>query len=76
MFGGRHIAVDLVNPDFPLLAKSFGIQGFRAETPEALRRALRAALESNAPALIEVPVGELPNVWKMVQRPPSQGKVS
>ena len=29
-FEGRHIAVDIENPDFALFAQSFGIKGARA----------------------------------------------
>ena len=75
-YGGRNIAVDLHNPDFVMLAKSFGMLGLRAKTPEELRRALREALDAKGPALIEVPVGELPNIWKLIRRPPSQGVVA
>ena len=72
-FGGRNIGVELHNPDFVALAKSFGILGLRATNPEELRAALREAFDADAPALIEVPVGELPNIWKLIRRPPSQG---
>jgi acetolactate synthase-1/2/3 large subunit len=72
-YGGRNIAVDLHNPDFVALAKSFGMMGLRAKTPDELGRALREALDAKGPALIEVPVGELPNIWKLIRRPPSQG---
>ncbi|MGH6619556.1 MAG: thiamine pyrophosphate-dependent enzyme [Alphaproteobacteria bacterium] len=72
-FGGRNIAVELHNPDFVALAKSFGMLGLRAKTPEELRRAVREAFAAKGPALIEVPVGELPNIWKLIRRPPSQG---
>jgi acetolactate synthase-1/2/3 large subunit len=72
-YGARHIGVDLTNPDFVTLAKSFGMLGIKAETPDALRAALREAFAARGPALIHVPVGELPDIWKLVQRPPSQG---
>ena len=72
-YGGRHIAVDLHNPDFAALAGCFGMLGLRAETPEQLRAVLRQAFAAGGPALIEVPVGELPNNWKLIRRPPSQG---
>ena len=72
-FGGRHIAVDLHNPDFAELARCFGMQGLRAKTPEELRAAIREAFAAGGPALIEVPVGEMPSIWKFIRRPPSQG---
>jgi len=62
-FGGRTIASDLRNPDFVRLAESFGIDGARVDGPEGLRRALEAALANSRPALIEVPVGEMPSPW-------------
>ena len=51
---------DLHNPDFVQMAESFGVAGHRAETPEALRSALQTALATDAPALIEVPLGVMP----------------
>ncbi len=72
-YGGRNIAVELRNPDFVDLARSFGVLGIRARTPEELGAALREAFDAGGPALIEVPVGELPNIWKLIKRPPSQG---
>lgn len=61
-FGGRIIATDLYNPDFVKLADSFGLAGMRAEGPEGLRAALREAFKIDGPVLIEVPVGEMPNI--------------
>ena len=58
-FGGRLVGTRLRNPDFPALAAAFGISGQRAADAGALRRMLAAALESDAPALIEVPLGPL-----------------
>lgn len=60
-FGGRVIASDLLNPDFVRLAEAFGMDGVRVGTPDALRRALAEALANDRPALIEVPVEEMPN---------------
>ena len=72
-YGGRTIGVDLHNPDFVALARSFGMRGLKAETPDALRTALRDAFTQGGPALIEIPVGELPSIWGLIKRPPSQG---
>ena len=58
-FGGRVVGTRLRNPDFPALAAAFGISGQRAAAAAALRRMLAAALEADAPALIEVPLGPL-----------------
>lgn len=65
-FGGRFIASDLYNPDFVLLAQSFGIEGVRVGTPEALRDVVQDAVRDPRPILIEVPVGEMPSIWGIV----------
>ena len=67
MFGGRLIASDLSNPDFVRLAEAFGVEGLRAETPDRLRSTLSTALSQDRPALIEVPVGELPSPWPAIR---------
>lgn len=73
-YGGRHIAVDLHNPDFVMLAKSFGCAAYRAHNGAELKLALRDALAAERPALIEVPVGQFPSIWKLVVRPHATGK--
>ncbi len=70
---GRMIGVELRNPDFVAMAHSFGMRGVKADTPEALRTALKDAFAKPGPALIEIPVGELPSIWGLIQRPPSAG---
>jgi len=57
-YGGRTIATDLANPDFVALAQAYGLQGVRAEGPDALRAALSEALAANETVLIEVPQPE------------------
>src|SRR5215469_1576419 len=44
LYGNRVIGSDLANPDFMRLADSFGIGGYRATSPDGLRRALEQAL--------------------------------
>ncbi|HEV2356189.1 MAG TPA: thiamine pyrophosphate-dependent enzyme [bacterium] len=66
-FGGRFIASDLLNPDFVRLAESFGAAGRRADGPEQLREALRWALRQDAPALIDVPVDPMPDMWPVLR---------
>lgn len=72
-YGGRMIGVDLHNPDFVALARSFGMRATKAETPDELRKAMREAFAQGGPALIEIPVGELPSIWGLIKRPPSGG---
>jgi len=72
-FGNRLIAWDLANPDFVRFGESFGARAWRAETPAALQRALTEALAERAPALIHVPVGEMPSPWDMLVLPRVRG---
>jgi acetolactate synthase-1/2/3 large subunit len=72
VFEERYFDVDLNNPDFLALAAAFGIPGHRAASPEALRSAIRQALNHQGPSLIEVP-----DQWRFLRDlavPPSQAK--
>jgi benzoylformate decarboxylase len=53
---GRYLGMDLENPriDFASMAQTMGVYGQKVEHPEQLRGALRSALESGEPALLEV----------------------
>ena len=53
-YGGRRIAVDLVNPDFVRFAESFGALGLRVTRPEEFNPALQKALWAGKPVLIEI----------------------
>lgn len=48
-------AVDLLTPDFPLLARSLGCHGVRVTEPTGLADALASALAADRPTLIHVP---------------------
>lgn len=65
--GGKTIASDLVNPDYVKLADSFGVAGRKAETPDALARELGEAIRADEPALIWVPVQQMPDPWKTLK---------
>lgn len=66
VYGGRVIATDLTNPDFPAFARSFGAYGERARTPAELEQALSEAFGRDLPTVIEVPVGEFPDPWPLI----------
>jgi acetolactate synthase I/II/III large subunit len=55
-FPGRVIGTDLVNPDFPALARAYGGFGERVERTEDFEDAFERALGSGKPALLELPV--------------------
>ncbi|WP_164156805.1 thiamine pyrophosphate-binding protein [Sandarakinorhabdus rubra] len=58
----RFVAMDLTEPaiDFMALAEAHGVEGVRVESIPALIEAFKAALASDAPTLIEVPVARAP----------------
>jgi acetolactate synthase-1/2/3 large subunit len=60
---GREIASTLTNPDFVALARSFRVDGRRAETPDALSDCIADALATGGPALVHVPIGPQPEIW-------------
>ena len=72
-YGNRLIGVDLLNPQFPKMAESFGVAGVRTTTADGLRRELAAALKRRGTTLIEVAVGEMPDPWKILVPPRVRG---
>ena len=75
-WGGRLIGWDLANPDFCRFADSFGIASYRATTADELEARLREAFALNAPALVHVPVGEMPSIWDLILMPPARGTIT
>jgi acetolactate synthase-1/2/3 large subunit len=70
-FGGRINGSELLNPDFVGLAESFGVRGARATTPGELEGLLRETLGSSAePVLIDVPVGVMPQPFRLLRESP------
>ena len=56
VFPGRVVGTDLVNPDFPALARAYGAHGERVERTEDFEAAFERALASGKPAVLELPV--------------------
>jgi 5-guanidino-2-oxopentanoate decarboxylase len=52
--GIPEIGVRLRNPDFQALAKAFGCRAVQPDSIEALKRAVRTAIDADGPTLIEV----------------------
>jgi acetolactate synthase-1/2/3 large subunit len=71
-YGGRHLGVDLRNPDFPALAASFGAVGLRAGSPAELGLVLGRALADGRPTVIEVecPPGSEASPWGFLHPAP------
>ncbi|HEX6730876.1 MAG TPA: biosynthetic-type acetolactate synthase large subunit [Pyrinomonadaceae bacterium] len=55
-----------VAPDFVKLAEAYGAAGFRARTPDELRDVLRAAIDHDGVAVIDVVVSKEENVFPIV----------
>ena len=62
-YEGRIIGSQLHNPDFIQLSNAYGVAGVRVNSCGELEDVLRRAIESDEPALIEVPVGPMPSPW-------------
>ena len=52
---------EIYNPDFAMLAKSYGAEGFRIEDPKQLKSTLEKALASGKPTVLDVIMD--PNVF-------------
>ena len=61
--GLPHYGVELKNPNFAALAQAVGLKGLRVEDPAEVRPALKQALESSGPVLVDVVTD--PNVLSM-----------
>jgi acetolactate synthase-1/2/3 large subunit len=59
----RTIASTLRNPDFVAYARAFGALGLHADGPDQLRARLDEAFAADAPALIHVSTGPMPDPW-------------
>ena len=64
MFAGRWGETDLANPDFPALARAFGLEGGRVDTVDDLGGALEKALAHGGPTVLELPVAITPP-WEL-----------
>ncbi|MEZ4568921.1 MAG: thiamine pyrophosphate-dependent enzyme [Thermomicrobiales bacterium] len=55
-YGDYTYATDLATPDFAAMAESFGARGIKLESTGELESALRDAIESAGPAVIDMPL--------------------
>jgi acetolactate synthase-1/2/3 large subunit len=65
-YKGNYCGVELLNPDFVMMAKSFGMDAMRAENAEELKEAIQKAHESKKPFLIHARVVKEESVLPMV----------
>ena len=71
----RTIASTLQNPDMALLAESFGVRYWHADSPESLRPALGQSIDHDGPCLVEVTVDAMPNPWPFLRLPANRGDI-
>ena len=63
----RYSSVELRGlPDFVKLAEAYGAQGFRVQSVEEFKKALKAAINSDVTTVIDVPISPEENVFPMV----------
>jgi acetolactate synthase-1/2/3 large subunit len=67
-FGGAY-GTELHNPDFPRLARSFGMEAIQVKDPTKVGDSLNDAIQMNKPVLVEVPVGPMPVPGFFGERP-------
>ena len=64
---GAAYETELANPDFVAMAAAFGVPAVRVSDAHALEGALKSAIAAGGPALIEVPVGNMPSPWSLLR---------
>ncbi|MBS1890857.1 MAG: biosynthetic-type acetolactate synthase large subunit [Actinobacteria bacterium] len=63
----RYSAVEMGgSPDWVKLAEAFGATGLRVEDPADLEETMRAAIEADGPALVDIRVTQEENVYPMI----------
>ncbi|MFL5680577.1 MAG: biosynthetic-type acetolactate synthase large subunit [Chloroflexota bacterium] len=66
IYAGNYHSATLLGPDYIKLADAYGIPGFRAETPDEVDEAIRAAQAVDGPALIWFQMAEEQNIFPMM----------
>jgi acetolactate synthase-1/2/3 large subunit len=66
-FDGRHSELAFTNPDFPAMARAFGMWGTEVTRADGIIPALEEAFSQTGPALIAVPIDYAENM-KLTKR--------
>ena len=53
-YGGRYFSVDFDRSDHAAIARAYGLEAWRVQEPQALRRALADAIAADGPTLVDV----------------------
>ncbi|GMV02280.1 MAG: acetolactate synthase I/II/III large subunit [Burkholderiales bacterium] len=70
---GAEVAVELSNPDFPLLGRAFGVDVVQVDDARGLGAAVRDSITAEGPVMIEVRVGMMPSPWHLLRLQPMKG---
>jgi len=65
-YNRRYAETNMPTPDFPLLAKAFGIEGNIVKEREKLSKALDKMLQHDGPYLLEVKIEKDANIFPMI----------
>jgi len=74
-FDKRYASTEMVNPDFQLLAKAYGIATKRVSERKNLKNALKKMMEHDGSYLLEVMVGKEHNVFPMIPSGAGVGEI-
>jgi acetolactate synthase-1/2/3 large subunit len=66
-FDKRYASTELVNPDFVMITKAYGIPAKKVVLREDLKSSLEEMLKSEGPYLLEIKVEKEGNVFPMVE---------
>ncbi|WP_460274398.1 thiamine pyrophosphate-dependent enzyme [Celeribacter sp. ULVN23_4] len=72
---GRNYITELANPQFEDLARAFGLEFARADTPQQLGALVAESATSDGPLMIEAPVGPMASPWPLLRLKPMGGGV-
>jgi acetolactate synthase-1/2/3 large subunit/sulfoacetaldehyde acetyltransferase len=72
-YAGRYIGCDIGNPRYDAYARLFGAAGYYVDQPDQVGDAVRAALASGEPAIVEIPIDpdEFPTPATAARRKPA-----
>ena len=65
-FDKRYSSTEMVNPDFQMIAKGYGLATNKVEKRSLLNEAIKEMLEHKGSYLLEVMVGKENNVFPMI----------
>ena len=66
-FDKRYASTELINPDFVMISKAYGIPAKKVELREELKSSLEEMLKADGPFLLDIKVEKEGNVFPMVE---------